>query len=216
MLLEDGWGKDEITMLVDSQATAAAIRSALQRFANSCGPGSKCIFHYSGHVQMLNPGSRSGFRGEALWPTDNSFIGADELAGYLQKLQGQAWIDIAGCEAAAFDRGLSSSNVLFTASSQETEKSYENPVWKNSIWTGLLVDQAMLHKAGDSNHDGHTSLREAIDYATPRAAQLTARESAGPQHPYMAGGQGTQWFESSGAPPSAAPTRSCFLSILCL
>ena len=77
----------------------------------------------------------------------------------------------------------SSDKRLFTAASQESEKGYEYPAWSNSVWTGLLVDEAMFQGKADGNGDGHVTLSEAIPYAMaagPRHDQGPAEGCAAP------------------------------------
>ena len=47
-------------------------------------------------------------------------------------------MDIAGCEGGGFLEDLPSDRVLVSASSQQTQKSYEYPQWHASVWTGLV------------------------------------------------------------------------------
>lgn len=215
LLSRNGFRPDRVRILTDGNATASAIRAGMQWLVDNCGPSSYCVFHYSGHTkQMNNAGGSEGLR-EYLWSVNNQFISDEEFAGYMRRLNGYAWIDISACEAAGFDNGISSPRRLFTAASQESEKGFEDPAWGQSIWTGLLVDRAMLRGQADTNGDGQVTLAEAIPFATRQAPVETAGQSPGPQHPYAAGGQETQWFEP--APPPAAPApRSCLLGLLCL
>lgn len=214
LLLRHGWRSDHVRVLTDGAATAAGIRSALGWLVSVSGPRSTSVFHYSGHVKQLRgDGDRDGEAlDEYLWPHDNRFISDGELAGYLRRLQGTAWISISGCEAAGFDEGISSRRRLFTASSRETEKSYEYPDWRNSVWTGLLVDQGMLRAGADADRDGHVTLDEAFAHAAPRATEMTRGQRMGPQHPFRAGGQDVRWFPPPPAPPPAPgpePPRTC-------
>lgn len=214
LLSRNGWRPDRVRVLTNADATASAIRAGMQWLVDNCGPSSYCVFHYSGHTkQMNNAGGNEGLR-EYLWSVDNQFISDEEFAGYMRRLNSYAWIDISACEAAGFDNGVSSPRRLFTAASQESEKGFEDPSWRQSIWTGLLVDRGMLQGQADANGDGNVSLAEAIPFATQRAPLETSGQSPGPQHPYAAGGQETQWFEP--APPPAAAPKSCLLGLLCL
>jgi hypothetical protein len=211
LLLRSGWREDQIKVLTDSDATAAAMRGSMQWLVDNCFPTFYCVFHYSGHVKQMGSGDATGGAHEYLWPYDGRFISDDEFAGYMRQLQGIAWVDISGCEPAGFDHGISNSRRLFTAAAQESEKGFEDPGLRRSIWTFLLVDEGMLQRKADANGDGHPTLNEAIQYAVPRAPQLTAGQRPGPQHPYVAGGQEGDWF---GPPPPPAPPKRCFL-ILC-
>jgi hypothetical protein len=208
LLLRHGWRGDRIRVLTDGAATAEAIRAGVRWLVDSSTPNSQSVFHYSGHVkQIAGDQDRDGEAlDEYLWPHDNRFIADGELAQNLRQLKGLAWIDISGCEAGGFnEQGLASPRRIFTASSAEPEKSYEHPEWQNSVWNGLLVEQGMLKGAADSNGDGDVTLREAVEWAAPRAASMTKNEPKGPQNPFAAGGDETNWFARPAPPPSKAP-----------
>ncbi|HEX7275778.1 MAG TPA: caspase family protein, partial [Acidimicrobiales bacterium] len=186
-LIQNGWADDHIKVLTDGAATAAAIRGGLQWLVDHSSPNGLSVFHYSGHVKQV--GST-----EYLWPHDNAFIPDTELAGKLRQLKGQAWVDISGCEAAGFDEGISAPNRLFTASSRANEKSYEIPDMRQSVFTLLLVEQGLVNGAGDANGDRRVSVQEAFGYAAQRAPQFTAGQAQGPQHPVVAGWDGTPLY----------------------
>ena len=194
LLLRQGWKDDHIRVMTDSAATAPAIREGLAWLAQRCQGKTACVFHYSGHVKQLrsNDGDAEAVD-EALWSYNNQFIPDGEVARYLRRLP-NAWINISGCEAAGFDDNVAGPRRLFTASSKETEKSYEHPEWKNSIWTGLLVDQGIMQGHADANGDGNVTRAEAFEFASPRSAVITREQSKGPQHPQVIGGEKVQWL----------------------
>jgi hypothetical protein len=196
VLLRNGFRPDHVVTLTEGQATAANIRSGLQWLVDHSGPTTFSVFHYSGHVKQL--GGDRDHDGEAtdefLWSQDNVFLADRELADDVGRLRGLAWVDIAGCEAGGFDDGISGPTRLFTASSRETEKSYEHPDWRNSIFTGVEIDQAILQGLGDIDGNGKVSIQEAFAFASDQVPQLTARQRRGRQHPVGAGGEGPQWF----------------------
>ncbi|MBV8159366.1 MAG: caspase family protein, partial [Acidimicrobiia bacterium] len=142
------WPSDHILELVDGAATAANIRQAMQWLVQHSGPNTFTLFHYSGHVCIDSTGP-CGANHMYLWSVDNQFISDDEVGNNLRNLQGRAWVDIAGCEAAAFDKGISSPQRLYTAASQANEKGYEDPDWHESVWTGFAIDQGMLQGQAD-------------------------------------------------------------------
>ena len=207
MLEHQGWPSDHILELTDGAATAANIRSAFKWLHDHSGPHTYSVFHYSGHVkQLAGDRDRDGEDvDEYLWPHDNQFIADGEFAGWMRSMGGWLWVDIAGCEAAGFNDGIAAPNRLFTASSQENEKSYEYPQWKNSVFTGLLADQGTNQHKADYNHDGRVSVTEAFRMAAEQAPQITAKQSKGPQHPYTAGGDGSEWFMDAPPPPPPPP-----------
>jgi len=204
-LLKAGFADDHIRVLTDAGATAGAIRAGLQWLVDRSTPTSLSVLHYSGHVKQV--GST-----EYLWPHDNSFIADTELAAKVRQLRGQAWIDISGCEAAGFDEGISAPNRLFTASSRANEKSYEIPDMRQSVFTLFQVEQGMIQGQGDANRDGRVSVQEAFAYAAARAPQFTASQRQGPQHPVMAGWDGTPlYLDGVAAAPATVRAKTCFL-----
>lgn len=216
LLQKDGWREDRIRVLTDGAATADGIRQGMQWLVENCNESSYCLFHFSGHTKQMNGGDSTGGPHEYLWPSDNRFISDDEFADYMRRLRGYAWIDLANCESAGFDHGISSPRRLFTGASQENEKGFENPAWSQSIWTGSLVQKAMLEGNGDANGDGHVTLREALPYAAETSARMTSGQSPSPQHPYIAGGEETDWFPAAAAAAPAAKPRNCILNLICL
>ena len=210
-LVAAGWPSANIRLLTNGDATAAAIREGLRWLADTSKDNSFSVFAYSGHVRQ------SGST-EYLWPHDNQFIPDTELATSLRSVKGYLWAHIAGCEAAGFDEGLSGPKRLVTAASQSDEKGYElSPELRNSVFTHLLVDVGMLQRQADANKDKRVSIQEAFRLAADRAPALTAAESNGPQHPYLAGGDGSDWFLDRPAPTArstsapAAPAKKCIL-----
>lgn len=214
-LLRAGFADADIRVLVDGAASAQAIRDGLRWLGDSSTDSTLSVFHFSGHVKQM--GSSDGDAeslDEHLWASDNRFIADGELAQWIKRIRGRTWIDIAGCEAAGFDDGISAPNRLFTSSSLEHEKSYEHPEWRNSIYGGLMIDQGMLQKRADANRDTRVSIHEAFRFAEAEAPRWTANQSAGPQHPLLAGGDGTEWHLTVPKPP-AAERRTCFLILSC-
>jgi Caspase domain len=198
------WPADHVVELVDGQATAGNIRAAMQWLVQHSAPNTLTIFHYSGHVCIQSTGP-CGANHMYLWSVDNQFISDDELGNNLRNLQGSAWVDIAGCEAAAFDKGISNGQRLFTGSSQANEKSYEHPDWHESVWTGLAIDQGMLQGQADTNGDHKVTVMEAVNWAKPRATDTTQGQDRGPQHPVINGGHDMDLAAAAYQPPPPPP-----------
>jgi len=201
-LVRNGWRDDHIRVLTDDAATLAGMRDGLAWLAAHSSDRSYSVFHYSGHVKQQG---NTVF----LWPYDNRLMQDTDLVNALAKVRGWAWIDIAGCESAAFDKGLSSPQHLVTTSSQGNEKSYEMPPdVRNSVFVYYLVDEAVLGNAADANNDGRVSIQEAFSYAADHAEARTEGQRHGPQHPYISGGDGTEWFLNPPPPPPPSPPPS--------
>lgn len=219
LVTRHGFREDRVRVLTDGAATAAGIREGIEWLIANCNENSYCIFHFSGHTKQANGGDVTGGPHEYLWPSDNRFISDDEFAASMKRLRGHAWIDLANCESAGFDHGISSPRRLFTGASQENEKGFEYPPTSKSVWTEALVQQAMLNGGGDLNGDGHVTLREALPNAATTAARMTAGQSPSAQHPYIAGGEESDWFPAPSASAhtaAQAPRKSCILGIICL
>lgn len=213
LLVNSGWPQDHIRLLTDHDATQDAIRAGLKWLVDNSDPNSFSVFHYSGHTKQTRDGNGTH---EFYWPTDNKFISDSEVSDSLRALRGWAWIDLSSCESAGLADNVASARHLVTASSQVNEKSYEDANWHNSVFTGYMVDQGMLQGAADSNHDGRVTLHEAFNYAATNAPSYTASQRQGAQHPYIAGGDGTEWLLNPPPPPppppSAAP-KHCMVNL---
>lgn len=196
-----GWADSHILVLTDQAANADSIRSSIHWLVSHSAPDTFSLFHYSGHVLQSSGHTY-------LWGVDNQFISEDELGSRLGPLQGRAWIDIAGCESAAFNQNLSSPQRFFSSSSMGDEKSYEQPSWGQSVWTGLSVGRGMEQHQAATTGDGTVSIQAAVRWAQQRAPEMTAnQEPYGPQHPYAMGGDG-EWYLGPAVAPPAPPSGS--------
>lgn len=186
-LLKAGWRNDHILVVQDGQATAESIRWAFGWLAQRSTPRTFSLFHFSGHVCIASRGPcRSGHA--YLWAHDNRFIPETEVRSRMTRVKGYSWLDVAACEAGAFD--LHSDSRLFTASSQAHETSYEDANWRQSIWTGLVWDRGFSRGKADDKHKAHRStIGEMVHYGRLKAPTLTKSASRGPQHPVVRGGR---------------------------
>ena len=210
-LRKAGWADDQVRVLSDTAATGANIRAGIQWLADRSGPDSFSVFHYSGHVyQRTGDLDHDGEdKDEFLVPYDATSIISDrELGQKLGAVHGWLWTNISGCEAAGFNEGggLEGPKRLFTGSSLEHEKSYERPDWKMSVYTGLLANEGMNKGRGDANGDGNVSIQEAFRFAERETPVITAKQRKGVQHPYLAGGDNTEWYLRPPPPPPAPST----------
>ena len=185
VLLRHGWRNDRIRILTDDQATGRAVADGISWLQRNSSSRTFSFFHYSGHVKQMNGR-------EYYWPVDNAYIADNEAARVLRAVRGTAWTSISGCEAGGFDEGLSSPRHLFTASSNVTEKSYEDPRSGFSVWSGMLFREGIRDKRADRDRDGRVSVQEALQYAAPRARAYTRNQRPhGPQTPEWRGGNGS-------------------------
>jgi len=187
-LLASGWLPENIRVVTDEQTTGAAIRAGMDWLVEKGRPGTFTFFHWSGHVKQ------NGGTSEALWPIDRDFVDDTEVAASLSRVQGRMWVDVAGCEANSFVDGLPNDRVLFSASSLQTEKSYEYPPWAMSVWTGLLFDQSLAQGAADADGDRRTTIGEALRYSQYYAQAITlGQRPHGQQTPQFSGAADLGW-----------------------
>ena len=194
-LLAAGWLPDHVRVLTDGAATGAAVRDGLAWLAEHGTPGTFTFFHWSGHVKML------GGTTEGLWPVDADYVTDTQVTGALARVQGHLWVDIAGCEADSFSPGLPGDRVLFSGSSELTEKSYEYPAWKQSVWSGLVFTLGIAQRQADADGDGRVTIGESLRYATYYAQKITRdQQPYGRQTPQVEGDPVRGW--TLDAPPA--------------
>lgn len=187
MLLQAGWLPGNIRVLTDEQATGQAVRAGLAWIAARGVTGTFSYVHFSGHVKQAGGH-------EKLWPVDRDFVPDTEVAAQLHRVAGHLWLDVAGCEAAGFIEDLPSDRVLVSTSSRATQKSYEYPEWGESVWTGLVYDLGTRQGDADADHDGSTTVGEALRYATYYAQSVTLTQRPyGRQTPQVAGDPVRGW-----------------------
>lgn len=187
-LVASGWLPGNVRVVTDAQATGRALRDGMAWLAAKGQPGTFALFHYSGHVKQ-----KGGTR-EALWPVDRDFVDDTEVTRALSRVRGRLWVDVAGCEAGSFLPGLPSDRVLVSASSQQTEKSYEYPPWGTSVWTGLLFDLGLRQGHADADGDGRTTVGEALRWSTYYAQAVTlGQQPHGRQTPQVQGAGDLGW-----------------------
>jgi hypothetical protein len=188
-LLKVGWRSDHIRIVRGTEATADGIRDGIEWLVARSSPDTFTLLHYSGHVCIASRGPCPS--GHAyLWAHDNRFISDDELLARIDRLQGYSWLDVAGCEAGAFDNGFSSGRRLFTASSRADETSYEDPGSKQSVWVQMAWTQGLVHGYADKQGRPYrATMRQMAAFGTARSTAYTQSGSRGPQHPQWRGGQ---------------------------
>lgn len=208
-LLSLGWRDDHVLLLTDSTATQRHIVEGLEWLQRKTSGDSVVVIHYSGHVKQWygwDVDEDGETTDEALWPSDNQFITDKQFSIMVAGIRAdRMWVDIGGCEAAGFaDEPILRQSMVMTFSSEEDEKSYEDPRRENSVWGWYMIDQGMLDGLGDSNDNGEVTVEESFSYARPQARTRTLDQSAGPQTPVMIDRLAGDF--SLKIPPPPAPT----------
>jgi len=198
-LIGAGWLSDHILTLTDADASASGIRAGMDWLKARSTPQTFSLFHYSGHVCIASRGPCA--EGHAyLWSQDNRFIPETEVVSRMKQIQGHQWLDVSACEGGAFDAGYSSPTRLFTGAAQADETAYEDPSWRESVWSGLTWDRGYNRGLADPQGKAmHATMAQMAGYGAREAADYTrGQQPRGPQHPLVAGGDNT-W--SLTAPP---------------
>ncbi|MBP3455143.1 MAG: caspase family protein [Alistipes sp.] len=169
-------------MLLDSNATVAHIKSAMNRVFSAAGADDIVVFFYSGHGY---PGGFCAYDGDLSY-TDirkamarsrckNKMIFAD--ACYAGKMR----TDVSSMNSQSEQSAARKANVMLFLSSRSNECSIESPGMANGFFTTYL--QKGLRGGADKNKDRIITARELFDYVHRNVVEL----SGGAQHPVMWG-----------------------------
>ena len=180
-----GWRADHVILMRDGDATAAHIIQGIRWLRAKSNGYSVSIFHYAGHenhTRTTADGDNETMDVE-IWGADNHYI----LDGVLGRELGyvnayQMWIDISTCRSAGFtDAGMIKAGRILTFSSYQGQYSYENPSLHHSVFGWYLIDDGLLYKYADLNHDGRISVQEAYYWSRPYVLKFTSNR----QTPYI-------------------------------
>jgi hypothetical protein len=197
--------EQNVTLLLDGEATRAAIEEAFQNLAAQVGKGSRIFIFYSGHGGLIPQGE---YAGAYLLPVDTRYessaslaesaISGDEFTSWIKQLPArQVLVAFDSChaggvgdpksigESAAFKAGLSDQyyeKVMRTgigrvilASSRESEYSWVTAGDSNSLFTKHLLGGL---RGGAARDDGYVRVFHLYEYLQPR---VTAEKAI--QHP---------------------------------
>ncbi len=201
-----GWRSDHILLLRDLPATASHIVEAIRWLASKTDSSSTVIFHYAGHENWRPSSSEDTGREVGIWAADNRMIYEKALGQELGRVRAaHMWLDFATCRAAGFDEpGMVKSGRVLTYSSTKSEFSYEDPSLHHSVFGWFVINQALVGKKGDANHDGKITVEEAFAYAKNRVANYTG----GAQHPVIVDKAGGKMTLTIPPKPKPAPSSS--------
>lgn len=190
--------KDQKIVLVDGQATKAAILEALKKQFEKAGPNDMAAFYFSGH------GLKGAFLPSDYDGTEASKLHHHEIAALMQTSQAKMKLCIAdACHSGSFEEkvlnakaGNSASEVvrqLYGAferstggtalflSSKATESSIENNGLRQGVFSHYLMKG--LAGAADRDFDNLVTIEELAAYVTSNVKQYTG----GYQNPVIYG-----------------------------
>jgi Caspase domain/TIR domain len=188
-----GYSPDNVTLLIDGEATRVGILGALSDLAASTGPASSIVVYISGHGGRVLSG---GHAGEYLLPVDTVLLSDENLAltaisgaefmRALQAIPARKALAVFDCchsggighpkDATAspvkaglpdgyYERLAIGRGMAILSSSRDSESSYVLPAAANSLFTQHLL--AGL-RGGISSEDGLIRIFDLFEYVQPR------------------------------------------------
>lgn len=153
MLLDRGFPSENVTVLVDDEATRDAILSAIAEFANATSPEGRAVFAFAGHTRRQHGQNH-------IVAADGQTITAGTLSEALSSVRAPMWVALPTCYAAGFARpGIVGPNRIATFASGATERSFESTRFGHSF-----LFEYMLKRFLDAT-DKRTSVERAFTSA---------------------------------------------------
>lgn len=170
----------EARVLVDQQATRAAILEQLRRLSRDARPGDVVAIFLAGH------GITDQARGTyAFYPQDvdpwqpETQLSGETLRAELARVTGRVVLFLDTCHAGqvdlsrlADDLASNASGVVVYASSSGGQASLESPRWNNGVFTKAVVEG--LNGRADAANSGCITVSALEHYVARRVTELTA------------------------------------------
>ena len=179
-----GFADSNIKVLLNRDAKAAAILSAIDWLVQNEDSESTVVFFFSGHGFRLPDSSG--------WDDDNEDDGKDEcivshdLYGLTDGLLKQKFdalesdkiaLAFGSCHSGGMfddDDDLQGANRVIASACKADQYAWDYLLLGNTLWGKYFVDEGLLQGMADSegNGDGDSSVEEAHDYAYPRVVSV--------------------------------------------
>jgi uncharacterized caspase-like protein len=170
-LLGYGWLPSHVKLLIDEKATKQNIMDAIVWMEGKEGASDEVVFFYSGHGTTSNydvddDGEK---KDECIvpWECDTAYFIWD--GNLKQSFEGFESKRIMFYFDSCFSGGmtdLAGDGRLILMASKENQLSIESSALQNGQFTYYFVDQGMVSKQADVNHDALVTFEEAFDYAS--------------------------------------------------
>jgi hypothetical protein len=159
-------------VLVDGQATRAAILEALDRLQEEVKAGDLVVLYLAGHGGAVGDGSWSfaPFDFDPERPGETDFRDRD-LAARLGRLPAPALVFLESCHSGQAGRSLTAAaNVAWFFACQADEEGVEVGFWQSGLFTQALVEG--LEGRADADGDGLVTVGELDAYIRARSGEL--------------------------------------------
>ena len=167
VLIENGWERNHIKLLLDSEATKKSIYDAIKWMDKMEDEDDVTVFFFSGWGDI-----------NRIISYDNVSISSSELDKWLNKIASPCVIILESWYSGSLLKNLSKSGRIIMASANEHEESWRYSVLGNSVFVYYLV--AGLDGGADENNDKIVTAEEAFYYA-----EYLTRIFERPQHPQI-------------------------------
>jgi len=196
---------DSNKTLSDSQATRAAILSAIRTFLGQAGANDTVYFHFAGHgdhVRDTNRDEPDGYD-EAIAAYDDLILDDDLIPAFQSLSAGRAVLVYESCYGGGMDRGLGGSYGVYTLSTGTRDAAYSGGAFFDEFATSTLGPGAPATLVLEAcSADEGAAFVSAADGMSLFAEQLVIALSDGR---FLADGDSDGWISLQEAFNFAAP-----------
>jgi hypothetical protein len=174
--------EDHIKLLLNREATNAAIYYAIDWVAEMAGADDTVLLYFCGHSAPQNLGSYD-------------YLVSDwQIANWLDKVNSQNVVVILDtCYAGSFKKALGQNGRVVMMGCRSDESSLEDRELGHGVFTHYILQALTNFDVADTNHDHELSAEEIFDYAEPKTideivepfANLPASSRGNMQHPAL-------------------------------
>jgi len=175
-------GEDHIKLVLNSEATNAAIYYAIEWLAERAGADDMALFYFCGHSAPQN------------CATYDYFISDWQLANWLDKVNSQKVVIILDtCYAGSFGKELGQNGRVVLMGCQPYESSIEDRELGHGVFTHYILQAFSDFDVTDANRNYELSAEEIFEYAKPKTieeivapwANLRVLSRGNVQHPVL-------------------------------
>jgi len=176
------WKPSHIIVLINEQATEAAIMSAIDVLSTREQAGDEVVFFYSGHgsLSTYDIDSDNERKDECIIPYEcqqSYFIWDGELKMEFSTFESnRIMFFFDSCYAGGMTDLVAPGRLILMACG-ENQLSIESSTWENGQFTYYFADQGMLNHKADLNSDQKVTFEEAFDYAKAHCRSQTPTAS---------------------------------------